>query len=240
MPKREKIILALDVSDPEYALQLVDMFSEHIKIFKVGLELFTAGGPSIVEKINKKGKKVFLDLKFHDIPNTMQKAAIQATLLNVYMFNIHTSAGFETMQRCRDSVIETCLKENLERPKILGVTVLTSLTQEILREELGIQHTLRTHVRHLASLAYKAGLDGVIASGHEVSLIRNHCGKGFIIATPGIRPSWSLPDDQKRTMTPKQAIKSGTDYLIMGRSILHQPDPLKALDLIAVEILVAD
>lgn len=237
MPKKEKIILALDVSDAQYALELVDRFSEHISIFKVGLELFTCAGPSIVEKINKKGKKVFLDLKFHDIPNTVSRAALSATVLGVYMFNIHASSGFEAMRRCRDTVVEMCLKKSLDKPKMLGVTVLTSLTQEILRDELGIQHSLRTHVRHLAALSLKAGLDGVIASGHEVSMIRNHCDRDFIIATPGIRPSWSPPNDQKRTMTPRQALKEGADYLIMGRSILNQADPLKALDLITLEIL---
>jgi len=132
-----------------------------------------------------------------------------------------------------------CLKENLERPKILGVTVLTSLSKEILTDELGIQYGMRTHVRHLSSLALKAGLDGVVASAREVELIRNHCGKGFIIVTPGIRPSWTPPDDQKRTMTPKEAIREGSDYLVIGRAILQQPDPIKAVELISLEILAA-
>lgn len=237
--KRHKIILALDVSDADYALEIVDAFSENIDIFKVGLELFTAGGPSVVEKIQNKGKKVFLDLKFHDIPNTVTKAALGATALGVYMFNVHASGGYETMKRCKDAVVEYCLKNNTAKPKIMGVTVLTSISPEMLKAELGIQHSLRTHVRHLASLAHKAGLDGVIASGQEVSMIRNHVGGGFIIATPGIRPSWSVPDDQMRTMTPRDAIREGADYLVMGRSILNQPDPLKALDLINLEILTA-
>ncbi|MDP2167344.1 MAG: orotidine-5'-phosphate decarboxylase [Thermodesulfovibrionales bacterium] len=239
MPKKHKIILALDVSDADYAIELVDKFDGYIDIFKVGLELFSSAGPSVVEKIQKKGKKVFLDLKFHDIPNTVSRAALAATAMGVYMFNVHASSGFETMKRCRDSVAELCLKKNIPMPKMLGVTVLTSLSQETIKAELGIQHSLRTHVRRLADLAHKAGLDGVIASGHEVSMIRNHIGKGFIIATPGIRPSWSPPDDQKRTMTPRDAVREGADYLVMGRSILNQPDPLKALDLINLEILTA-
>ncbi len=236
---KERIILALDVSDADYALELVDRFSDHIEIFKVGLELFSSAGPSVVRSIQDRGKKVFLDLKLHDIPNTVARAAIAATRLGVFMFNIHASSGFEAMRRCRDSVVELCLKENLNRPKILGVTVLTSLGQNTLKEELGIQHSLRTHVRQLSSLAMKAGLDGVIASGHEVSMIRNYCGKNFLIATPGIRPSWRPPDDQKRTMTPREAIREGADYLVIGRSILSQPDPLKALDLITIEMLTA-
>jgi orotidine-5'-phosphate decarboxylase len=236
---RDKIIVALDVSDQAYALQLVDRFSEHIGIFKVGLELFTSAGPSVVKAIQDRGKKVFLDLKFNDIPNTVSRAAVSATRMGVYMFNIHASSGVEAMKRSRDAVVEVCLKENLQRPKILGVTVLTSMGQETLRDEFGIQHSLRTHVKRLSALALSAGLDGVVASGHEVSMIRNHCGKDFIIATPGIRPSWRPPDDQKRTMTPRQAIREGADYLVIGRSIVNQPDPLKALDLITVEMLTA-
>jgi orotidine-5'-phosphate decarboxylase len=235
----EKLILALDVSDYSYAIELIEKFKDYVEIFKIGPELFVSFGPRIVEDINKKGKKVFLDLKFHDIPNTVSKAAIAATRLGVYMLNLHISGGLEMMKRCRDSVVEICLKENLERPKILGVTVLTSFTRETLRDELGIQHGLRTHVKHLSSLAIKAGLDGVIASAREAEIIRDHCGRGLLIVTPGIRPSWTPPDDQKRTATPKEAIRAGADYLVMGRAILQQPDPIKAVELITLEILAA-
>jgi orotidine-5'-phosphate decarboxylase len=233
----ERLILALDMPEHVYALEIVDKYSDYINIFKVGLELFTSCGPRIVEDIKKKGKKVFLDLKFHDIPNTVSKAALAAMKLGVYMFNLHASGGLEMMKRCKDSVVEVCLKENIDRPKILAVTVLTSLSREILRDELGIQYGLRTHVRHLSALALKAGLDGVVASAREVEIIRNHCGKGFLIVTPGIRPSWTPPDDQKRTMTPKDAIREGADYLVIGRAVLQQPDPLKAIELITLEIL---
>jgi orotidine-5'-phosphate decarboxylase len=236
---RERIILALDVSDPGYAMELVERFREHIEMFKVGLELFTSAGPSVVRGIQDRGKKVFLDLKFNDIPNTVSRAAVSATRLGVYMFNIHASCGFEAMRRSRDSVEEACQKEGLQAPRMLAVTVLTSLTQETLKEEFGIQHSLRTHVKRLSASALRAGLDGVVASGHEVSMIRNLCGKDFLIATPGIRPSWRPPDDQKRTMTPRQAIREGADYLVIGRSIINQPDPLKALDLITIEMLTA-
>jgi orotidine-5'-phosphate decarboxylase len=235
----ERLILALDMPEHVYALEIVDKYSDYINIFKVGLELFTSCGPRIVEDIKKKGKKVFLDLKFHDIPNTVSKAALAAMKLGVYMFNLHASGGLEMMKRCKDSVVEVCLKENIDRPKILAVTVLTSLSREILRDELGIQYGLRTHVRHLSALALKAGLDGVVASAREVEIIRNHCGKGFLIVTPGIRPSWTPPDDQKRTMTPKDAIREGADYLVIGRAVLQQPDPFKAIELITLEILSA-
>jgi orotidine-5'-phosphate decarboxylase len=235
----KKLILALDVNEHDYALELVDKFSEYIGIFKVGLELFASCGLQIIEDIHKKGKKVFLDLKFHDIPNTVSKAAITVTKRGVYMFNVHASGGLEMMKKCKDSVVELCLKENIERPKILAVTVLTSLSRDILREELGIQYGLRTHVRHLSSLALKAGLDGAIASAREIEVIRNQCGREFLIITPGIRPSWTPPDDQKRTMTPKDAIREGANYIVLGRAILQQPDPLKAIELINLEILSA-
>ncbi len=235
----DRLILALDISEHDYALEIVDKYSSYINTFKVGLELFTSCGPKIVEDIQKRGKKVFLDLKFHDIPNTVTKAALGATRLGVHMFNLHASGGLEMMKRCMDSVVEICLKENIHRPKILAVTVLTSLSREILRDELGIQYGLRTHVRHLSALALKAGLDGVIASAHEVEIIRNHCGKGFLIVTPGIRLSWTPPDDQKRTMSPKEAIREGADYLVIGRAILQQKDPIRAIELITLEILSA-
>lgn len=239
MPVSEKLILALDVADYGHAIDLVERFGEYIGIFKVGPELFLTSGMKIIEDINKKGKKVFLDLKFHDIPNTVSKAAIAATKMGIHMFNVHTSGGLDMMKKCKDSVNELCHKENLNRPKILGVTVLTSISKEILKTEVGIQLSLKTHVKNLVALAQKAGLDGVIASAREASMIRELCGKGFLIVTPGIRPSWTPPDDQKRTMTPKEAIKEGADYLVIGRGVLQHEDPLKALELINLEILTA-
>jgi orotidine-5'-phosphate decarboxylase len=239
MPVSEKLILALDVPDYGHASELVERFKEHIGIFKVGPELFLSSGSKIIEEINRKHGKVFLDLKFHDIPNTVSKAAVIATKLGVHMFNVHTSGGLEMMKKCKDSVMDLCLKENMERPKILGVTVLTSISKEILKTEVGIPHSVKTHVKHLASLAQKAGLDGVIASAREALMIRELCGKGFLIVTPGIRPSWTPPDDQKRTMTPKEAMKEGADYLVIGRGVLQHEDPLKALELISLEILTA-
>ena len=239
MPPGEKLILALDVSNHDQAIDLVEKFKEYIGIFKIGPELFLSAGTKTIEDINNEGKKVFLDLKFHDIPNTVSKAAVIATRLGVHMFNVHTSGGLDMMKKCKDSVAEICAKENLSRPKILGVTVLTSISKEVLKGEVGIQHGLKTHVKHLAALAQKAGLDGVIASAREASMIKDLCGKRFLIVTPGIRPSWTPPDDQKRTMTPKEAIKEGADYLVIGRGVLQHQDPLKALELINLEILTA-
>ncbi len=239
MSQKDRIILALDLNDPDHALDVVDQFSDWVNTFKVGLELFSTAGPEIVRKIHDKGKKVFLDLKFHDIPNTVSRAAVQVARLGVHMFNIHASGGFEMMKRTRDAVTETCLKENLPRPKIIAVTVLTSISDNEFRDEMGFQHGIRTHVRHLATLAHDAGLDGVVASGHEVSSIRKKFGNNFIIVTPGIRPAWSPPDDQKRTMTPKDALRAGADYLVIGRAVLAQKDPMKAIELIGLEIISA-
>lgn len=232
----DRIILALDVSEYDHALDIVDKFSDYIDIFKVGLELFTVAGPLIIKEIHRRRRRVFLDLKFHDIPNTVSRAGIAAARLGVFMFNVHASGGLDMMKECSDEVVNVCLKENLSRPRILAVTVLTSMSKDVLRDEMGIQHSLNTHVRHLSGLALRAGLDGVVASGREAAMIRGHCGRGFVIVTPGIRPSWTEPDDQMRTMTPKEAIGQGADYLVMGRAILRQGDPLKAIARIRKEI----
>ena len=238
VPASEKLILALDVSEYGYALDLVDRFAEYVGIFKIGLQLFTACGPKIIEDIAvKRGRKIFLDLKFHDIPNTVSKAAIASSRLGVYMFNVHAWGGLEMMKRCRESVEAVCLKEDIRKPKILAVSMLTSLTDAILREELGMRRSVRTQVKHLSSLALRAGLDGVVASGWEVAAIRYHCGDQFLIVTPGIRPSWRPRDDQRRTMTPGEAVRAGADYIVVGRAVLEQEEPLKALELISLEML---
>ncbi len=234
--QKKKLILALDVSEYAYAVELIEKFEDAIEVFKVGLELYTVAGPEIIREIHKRDRKVFLDLKFHDIPTTVSKAGIAAARLGVYMFNVHASGGLDMMKKCSEDVINVCLRENLNKPRIIGVTVLTSMSQETLKSEIGVQHSLNTHVRHLAGLSLKAGLDGVVASAREAAMIRSHCGRGFLIVTPGIRPSWTPADDQWRTMTPKQAIKEGADFLVMGRAILSQSDPKKAIELIQKEI----
>jgi orotidine-5'-phosphate decarboxylase len=233
---RKKLILALDVPEYDHAVELIDRFSEVIEVFKVGLELFTVAGPAIINEIHKRDRKVFLDLKFHDIPTTVARAGIAAARMGVFMFNVHASGGLDMMRKCSEDVINVCLRENINKPRILGVTVLTSMSPETLKNEIGIQHSLNTHVRHLAGLSLKAGLDGVVASAQEAAMIRTHCGRGFLIVTPGIRPSWAATDDQSRTMTPKKALNQGADFLVMGRAILNQSDPMKAIELIHKEI----
>lgn len=231
-----KLILALDVSEYDYAVELIDRFRDLIEIFKVGLELYTVAGPAIIREIHKRDRKVFLDLKFHDIPTTVSKAGIAAARLGVFMFNVHASGGLDMMRQCREDVVNVCLKENLDKPRMIGVTVLTSMSQETLKSEIGVQHSLNTHVRHLAGLTLKAGMDGVVASGREAAMIRVHCGQAFLIVTPGIRPSWSMADDHSRTMTPRQALAQGADFLVMGRAILNHSNPMKAIELIHKEI----
>jgi len=232
----EKLILALDVPDYDYAVELIETFFPLIEIFKVGLELHTIAGAKIIEEIHKRGKKVFLDLKFHDIPTTVAKAGIAAARQGVFMFNVHASGGLDMMRKCRDEVVNACLRENLGKTRIIAVTVLTSMSQDVLRHEIGIQHSLKKQVRHLAGLALKAGLDGVVTSAQEAAMIRGHCGRGFLIVTPGIRPAWSSADDQHRLMTPKQALREGADYLVMGRAILNHNNPVRAIELIRAEM----
>jgi orotidine-5'-phosphate decarboxylase len=239
MTDDNRLIFALDLEDYAYALELVGKLSPHIGIFKVGLELYTVAGPRIIEEIHARGKKVFLDLKFHDIPTTVANAGIAAARLGVFMFNVHAAGGHDMMKRCRDDVVNVCLKENISRPRIIAVTVLTSMSQEVLKHEIGIQHSLKTQVRHLAGLALKAGLDGVVASAQEAAMIRGHCGRGFLIVTPGIRPGWAAADDQHRLMTPKQALREGADYLVMGRAIRDHADPARAIELILAEMAQA-
>lgn len=236
MDTKDRIILALDTSDYEEAMGIVKRFKEHINIFKVGSGLFTSVGPKIIEGINAMSKKVFLDLKYHDIPETVANSAMAAVELGVFMFNIHTLGGLDMMKKTAQTLVKISLKKNIERPRLLGVTILTSVDQACLRNELGIGQRMTAQVRHLAGLALKAGLDGVVASPLETEIIRSHCGRGFIIATPGIRPSWTPPDDQKRTMTPKEALRKGADYLIIGRAIMSQPDPVSALKRIEKEM----
>ncbi len=236
MKPKDRIILALDVPDYEEAIRTVYRFEEHIEIFKVGSELFTAVGPEIIKKINSMGKKVFLDLKFHDIPNTVAKSAAAAARLGVFMFNVHTLGGLEMMRKAAEVIRKISLDENIERPKLIGVTILTSMDQAALKDELGIEMRMGVQVKHLAGLAQRAGLDGVVASPVDAENIRAHFGKDFLIVTPGIRPSWASADDQKRMLTPKEALRRGADYLVIGRAILSQPDPVSALKRIEEEI----
>lgn len=236
MKANERIILALDVPGYDEAMDTVRTFRDHIDIFKIGLELFTSAGPGIIEEINSMGKKIFLDLKFHDIPNTVARSALAAARLGVFMFNVHASGGTEMMKQAAEAVAEFSLKNNVPKPKLIGVTVLTSIDSRTLREDIGVAADMPEQVRHLASLAREAGLDGVVASPGDAADLRTRFGEDFLIVTPGIRPSWSAMDDQKRTSTPKAAIENGADYLVIGRAVTSAPDPAAALKKLEDEI----
>jgi orotidine-5'-phosphate decarboxylase len=225
---RERLILALDVDDMEKARALVAGLAAEVGMFKVGKQLFTHAGPAVVRMVQETGGEVFLDLKFHDIPNTVAKAAIEATRLGVKMFNVHASGSFEMMHLTVKEVSAVCRREKLRRPIVLGVTVLTSLDQSDL-ERVGVKADIKDQVVRLALLSQEAGIDGVVASPHEVAPIRAACGRNFVIVCPGIRLVKGKRDDQKRVMTPGEAIGAGVDYVVVGRSVLESKDPRGAV-----------
>jgi orotidine-5'-phosphate decarboxylase len=232
----ERLILALDVETVQGAEGLVNLLRGRVGAFKVGIQLFTANGPAVVRAIQEKGEKVFLDLKFHDIPNTVAQAVTQACKLGVFMLNLHASGGSEMMKAAAKAAKNLSPARNSSRPILLAVTVLTSLNESILGEELSIQRPLREQVVHLAWMAQESGLDGVVASPQEIREIRAACGKDFLIVTPGVRPSWAAAGDQKRIMTPREAIEAGADYIVVGRPILAATDPAVAASRIIEEI----
>jgi len=225
---KERLVLALDVDDFKKADELVDKLSNYVGVFKIGSQLFTAEGAKVVNMVNERGGKVFLDLKFHDIPNTVARAAEVATKLGVYIFNVHTSGGYEMMRAAAEASEKISLALGVRKPIILGVTLLTSINQEILEKEIGIKKKLEEQVVHLAKLAKAAGLDGVVASSWEIREIRKACGEDFVILTPGIRPAGKSSDDQKRIMTPREAKKLGADFLVIGRPIRNASNPVEA------------
>ena len=234
---KEKIIFALDFDSFNAARQWVTLLAGRVGMFKVGKQLFTAQGPDIVRMIRDSGGELFLDLKYHDIPNTVAMASLEAARLGVRLFNLHALGGYEMMSRTMDTLSREF--PDGKRAKVLAVTILTSSTEETLRE-VGIDLPVAEMVVKLALLAKKAGIDGVVASPLEIPLIRAACGNDFLIVTPGVRPAFAATDDQKRVMTPGQAVAAGADYLVIGRPIAAAPDPLQAVEAIVDEIMQAD
>jgi orotidine-5'-phosphate decarboxylase len=232
---RERLIVALDLDDLEQATELVRSLAHEVGMFKIGKQLFTHAGPQAVRLIQDLGGEIFLDLKFHDIPNTVAKAAIEATRLGVKMFNVHASGSLEMMRLTVKEVERVSRQQKLRRPIMLAVTVLTSLGQEDL-QRLGVEHKIADQVVRLALLTKEAGMDGVVASPHEVADIRAACGRRFVIVTPGIRPADSHRNDQQRVMTPAEAVRSGVDYIVVGRPILEAQDPVAAARAIVTEM----
>ena len=225
-----KIVIALDFADAKPALEFVQQIDPKLCRVKVGKELFTAAGPQLIEQLVKRDFSVFLDLKFHDIPNTVAKACEAASRLGVWMLNVHASGGLAMMQAAREGV-----NKSGHDPLLIAVTVLTSMAEAELAQ-VGVQGTLLDHVKRLALLTQQAGLDGVVCSAQEASMLRAACGPDFCLVTPGIRPADATKDDQTRIVTPTQALSLGASYLVIGRPITQAANPLQALEQIIKSI----
>ncbi len=234
--RKDKIIVALDVDKASAAKSIVRELEGLVGAFKIGLQLFTSEGPHFVNELTDSGAKIFLDLKFHDIPNTVAKAAVAASKLGVWMFNVHASGGSEMMKRAVLDVQEACGKDTLRRPLIIAVTVLTSVDDGEL-EEIGVGTNVAAQVGTLAKLAASCGLDGVVASPFEVGIVRREVlNPTFLTVTPGIRSSLATLDDQKRVTTLGQALANGSDYVVIGRPIIKARDRAAAVQEILREI----
>ena len=225
-----RVIVALDFSDSQAALRLTDSLSPQSCRLKVGKELFTSAGPALVTTLVQRGFDIFLDLKFHDIPNTVAQACRMAARLGVWMLNVHALGGREMMQAAREA-----LGESTAAPRLIAVTVLTSMSAADLRE-IGVADNPVDEVSRLAALANDCGLDGVVCSAQEAALVREQFGEQFLRVTPGIRLPESAADDQKRIMTPTRALESGASYLVIGRPVTRATNPAEVLDRINIEI----
>lgn len=228
---KDRLIIALDYSNMEDAKNIVEILGETVSFYKVGLELFLNSKGEMVDYLTQKGKKVFLDLKFHDIPNTTTMASLFAAKQNVFMFNVHASGGKVMMESVAKKVKEI-------NPEILAiaVTILTSFSEEGLKETFKSELTLKELALNLAKLTKEAGMDGIVCSPWEAKAIKELCGESFKTVCPGVRPKWSVANDQERIMTPKDAILNGCDYLVVGRPITKNENPVEAAKMVLAEI----
>ena len=233
MKDKDRLIVALDVPGATEARQIVQAIGEAATTYKIGKQLFTAEGPQVVRDLVASGRKVFLDLKYHDIPNTVAAAVRSAAELGVSMMTVHASGGSKMLRAAVEAASQSPAK-----PMVLGVTVLTSLSDADL-QEVGIGENVLTQVLRLGALARAAGCGGLVASAQEARELRKALGKGFAIVTPGVRPAGTSAGDQARVVTPKEAIAAGATYLVVGRPILEAPDPAKAAQQVGDEIAVA-
>lgn len=233
---KDKVVLALDVETFDEAKKLVDELAPYVGVFKVGLQLYTAFGNEIVDYIKSKNSNFFLDVKLMDIPNTVQKASENVVLRGAKFFNVHCLGGIEMMKGAVQGAKAAAEKLNTAPPIILGVTILTSLSQSVLDEELEIKRDVSEYTIHLAKLAKKAGLTGVVASAHELKGIKEACGNDFKVLCPGIRPKWSAVNDQKRIATPYDTLKNGADYIVLGRAVTANDNKIEAMEKIYDEI----
>jgi orotidine-5'-phosphate decarboxylase len=235
MDPRERILVALDMTDVDSAKALAITLSGHVGGIKLGKEFFTANGPAGVKAVTGGGQPLFLDLKFHDIPNTVAGAIRSAMALGPMILNVHASGGVAMMKAAAAAIAEAPKTREGLRPLLIAVTVLTSLGDEDM-PQIGVQGSAAEQVIRLARLAEGAGLDGVVCSAHEITAIRAACGPDFKLVVPGIRPTWAAKGDQKRVMTPSEAVKLGADYLVIGRPIAAAADPVGAAKRIGEEL----
>lgn len=237
---KDQLIIALDFPTSEEAIQLVDAIGTSASYYKVGLELFLNSRGRVLDELKARDKKIFLDLKFHDIPNTTAQACRWAAGLGVDMFNVHAGGGLEMMQRAREATAEGALSKGLGVPKLIAVTILTSFDQEGL-DKVGYRGTIDENVKRLAALTNEAGLDGVVCSSREVGLIRQAVeDEAFLTVCPGVRPLWAAKGDQKRIMTPAQAIEQGVNHMVVGRPITKAENPVEAVKKILEEMNVTE
>lgn len=233
---KEKIVLALDVDTLEEAKSMILELKDYVGVFKVGLQLYTQNGNEIIDFMKGHGLEFFLDVKLLDIPNTVAKASENIVKRGASFFNIHALGGAEMMRQCVQSAKQTAKDLGQKEPLILAVTVLTSISDDVLNNELEIPQNASDYVLKLAKLAKGSGLDGVVASTWEAKKIKEICGEGFKVLCPGIRPEWSLKNDQKRAATPRAALKEGADYLVIGRAVTSAEDRVRAMEMIYDEV----
>ena len=233
---KDKLIFALETDDSAKIRELRENLAPFVSWFKIGFQAFTAMGPACFKVLKEDGYNVFLDLKFHDIPNTVARDVGTMTKRGTNMINMHASGGFDMMQAARFSADAASAEAGIARPILLGLTLLTSMGEAEFQANFGSKRRLTPQVVHLAKEAKRAGLDGVCASPLEIEAIREACGDDFVIVTPGIRPEWASQGDQRRFTTPSEAIRRGADYIVVGRPILEHTDPIKATMKILDEI----
>lgn len=233
---KEKLIVALDVDSRTRAMELVNKLAGKVSLFKVGMELFYAEGPGMIRDITAAGAKVFLDLKLHDIPNTVGRAARVLVRYGAAIINVHAAGGKDMMRAARESAAEEAQKQGVPMPMLVAVTVLTSIDQSAFYCEMGLPGAIKDRVRAWALLSRESGLDGVVCSPKEIALVREACGPDFKIITPGIRPAGAEAGDQRRVMTPSEAVHAGANYIVIGRPITGAPDPVAAAMAIGKEL----
>ncbi|BCL38854.1 orotidine-5'-phosphate decarboxylase [Nostoc sp. MS1] len=234
----DKIIVALDVGDEESAIALIDRL-ESVTFWKVGLELFTSAGPRILEVLKSRQKRIFLDLKFHDIPNTVAGACRSAARYGVDLMTIHATSGKDALKAAKEAVEEGAIQAGVKPSKLIAITVLTSISSRQLALDLKVPVELPEYALDMALMAQEAGLDGAVCSPQEVTQLRQVCGGDFVLVCPGVRPTWAAMGDQKRSLTPAEALQAGADYLVIGRPITAADEPELAWKRISQELTTA-